>query len=363
MTVLVANTGGVLSTQFYQYAGGGPLVDLDATPTITIIYLDAGTTVLGPTSVDVGHPAVGTYTYEWPAAVAPGRYMSVWDGAYDGDAVQASEIFTVTYQTSGVSAGPCGPWSPIWCDIPLSGLEITGQMLEVATEILWAKSGRQFDECVTTLRPCRQDCWGGAWPFYDRWSEFGRAWPYPYNYAGQWFNLGCGGCPGSCSCSVLHQVKLPSPISAVNEVIVDGVVLSPTAYRVYDHNMLIRTDGEAWPLCNDLNLDTTEVNTWAVTVTLGTSVPSAGRLAVGELTAELTKACVGDECKLPAPIQQLVRQGVSMTFLDPNAVFADGKIGLYFSDLFLSTFNPQGIAARAQAIDVDGTAPRRQTWP
>ena len=363
MTVFVANTGGTLTAQFFEFSGGGPLVDLDATPTITIFNLDSGANVLGPTSTGVVNPATGTYTYAWGAAVVAARYMAVWNGVFDGDAVQASEIFTVTYQATGPTAGPCAPWSPIWCDVPESGLDITGSMLSVATEILWAKSGRQFDECVTTLRPCRKDCWGGSWPFYDRWNEFGRSWPYPYNYAGQWFNLGCGGCPGSCSCAVLYEAKLPQPIAAVNEVIVDGEVLSPTAYRVYDNQMLIRTDGNSWPVCNNLNLDTTEPNTWAVTVTLGTRVPESGRLAVGELTAELTKACVGEDCKLPSPVQQLVRQGVSMTFLDPNSVFADGKIGLYFCDLFLSAFNPQGIAARAQAIDVDGAFARRQTWP
>lgn len=261
------------------------------------------------------------------------------------------------------SAGPCLTWDPIWCDVPTSGLEITGTMLGIATEILWAKSGRQFDQCTTTLRPCRKDCWGGSWPFYDRWNEFGRSWPYPYNWAGQWFNLGCGGCPGSCSCSILYEAKLPQPINRVVEIIVDGAIMPTGSYKVYDFQTLIRTDGQAWPMCNDLNKNTNQTGTWAVTVSLGTPVPPAGKLAVGELTAELVRACTGQSCKLPSPVQQIVRQGVSMTFLDPNQMFADGKIGLYFCDLFLSTYNPQGIAARAQVIDVDGRSPRRQTWP
>jgi len=156
---------------------------------------------------------------------------------------------------------------------------------------------------------------------------------------------------------------MPQPIGSIVEIIVDGGIMPTGSYKVYDHNMLIRTDGESWPLCNDLNLPVTAAGTWAVTATLGVPPPESGRLAVGELTAELVRACTGQSCKLPQPVQQLVRQGVSMTFLDPNVVFADGKIGLYFSDLFLSSFNPQGIAARAQVIDVDGMAAKRQTWP
>lgn len=229
-----------------------------------------------------------------------------------------------------------------------------------ATEILWAKSGRQFDSCPITIRPCREEC------FEQRWLSDGSAdgWPYPALYAGQWYNLGCGGCPGSCSCTVLHSVELPGPVSSITQVKVDGSPLVTGAYILYDHRTLLRVDGNAWPLCNDLNLNDTAVGTWSVTFTAGLEVPVLGRMAVGELARELALACVGDgTCKLPQPVQQLVRQGVSMTFLDPNQVFADGRVGLYRSDLFISTVNPAGIAARAQAIDVDGPRPRIRTWP
>ncbi len=263
------------------------------------------------------------------------------------------------------SAGPCEPWTPIWCgEIPISGAAISGNMLMAATEILWAKSGRQFDSCTQTLRPCSKDCWGGTWPFFDRWNELGRSWPYPYNYAGQWFNLGCGGCPGTCSCTVIYEAKMPAQITSIVEILIDGSPLVSGSYKVYDNQMLIRTDGSPWPMCNDLNKDNTEVGTWSVEAVLGTDVPKTGQLAVGELALELINACVdADACSLPKPVQQLVRQGVSLTFLDPNEIFADGRVGLYFSDLFISTFNPGGIAARAQAIDVDGQGARRQTWP
>lgn len=348
-----------LVAEFFDVPGG---THVDVTGlTITITPLGGGAAVVGPTSVGITHPGLGVYGYAWPIPVnqALGDYLVAWD-ANEAD---ASEVITVTSLVTGTpTAGPCGPWSPIWCEpLPITTAAVSGDAIQAATEILWAKSGRQFDACEITLRPCRRDCFEGVWG--GTWNEWGTGWPYPYNYAGQWFNLGCGGCPGSCSCTVLHTVELPMMVGAITEVRVDGVVLPETAYRVYDHRTIVRTDGEAWPLCNDLNLDDTEVGTWSITYVAGTAVPTSGRMALGELARELALACVGAACKLPSPVQQLVRQGVSLTFLDPNEMFADGKIGLYRSDLFISTFNPGGIPARAVAVDVDGPSPRRQTWP
>jgi hypothetical protein len=159
-------------------------------------------------------------------------------------------------------------------------------------------------------------------------------------------------------------VTLPGDVSEILEVRVDGEVLPSTAYILYNDGLLVRTDGETWPLCNDLSLEDTEVGTWSITMTTGTQVPTLGKMAVSELALQLALACVDDaECKLPSSVQSLVRQGVTLTFLDPSVVFADGKIGLYRCDLFISTFNPSGIAERAHAIDVDGPKARRQVWP
>ena len=353
-------TTATLTAEFFDVPGGSAVNVTGLTITITPL---GGGTALGPTSIGIVHAGLGVYTYDWviPPAQPTGDYLVAWNS----NEANASEVVEVTtLLTSTPSAGPCGVWNPIWCEpLPVSTVSVSGWALQAATEVLWAKSGRQFDTCEITLRPCRDDCFGGTWPWGETWNQWGTTWPYPYNYAGQWFNLGCGGCPGQCSCTVLHTVELPAPVGEITEVRVDGVALPTTAYRVYDHRTLVRTDGQPWPLCNDLNKSDTEVGTWSVTFVAGTAVPALGRLAVGELARELALACVGEACRLPSPVQQIVRQGVSLTFLDPNEMFADGKTGLYRSDLFISTFNPGGVAARAVAVDVDGPAPRRQTWP
>lgn len=239
-------------------------------------------------------------------------------------------------------------------------------MLTAAQEILYQRSGRQFDQCTQTLRPCRQSCYGDTWPWSSTWSEWGGQWPFPYLYAGQWFNLGCGACnTDGCSCTIIHDILLPHPIASVTDVKVDGVPLTPVEDHVlvYDQRRVLRIDGEAWPTCNDLSKTDSEVGTWSITVVTGTPVPTLGQLALGELTTQMVNACIGGDCSLPWNVQQLVRQGVTQTRLDPNELFAAGRLGLFYSDLFLSTYNPQNIRDRARAFDPDRRGPSQQSWP
>lgn len=268
---------------------------------------------------------------------------------------------------TALTTGPCSAWVPIGCQaIPTAGAAISASMLDIAQEILWAKSGRQFDACTVTMRPCRRDCYGAQWPFgFTQWSG-GYTYPTPYWWNGQWFNIGCGGCPGTCSCTVLQQIKLPGPVTSITEVKIDGVAITPldgTHFILYDHDTLIRTDGGVWPLCNDLSKPDTAVGTWSVTMQIGVPVPTLGQLALGELWTELVNACIGATCKLPAAVQQIVRQGVTQTLFDPNIIFAAGKIGLRMSDLFISTYNPAGIPSRAKMYDPDARGPKQVTWP
>jgi hypothetical protein len=124
---------------------------------------------------------------------------------------------------------------------------------------------------------------------------------------------------------------------------------------VDDWHKLIRLDGGQWPICNNLNLADTEVGTWSVTALFGEPVPVMGRAAVGELAAQFAKllAC-DDDCQLPPNVTSVARQGVDMTLLDPNQIFANGRIGLYLSDLFLTSVDPRRALVGAQVVDVDG---------
>lgn len=258
--------------------------------------------------------------------------------------------------------GPCAGWdAPIWqCDIASFSPTVTGQATAAAAEILYHLTGNRIGLCTLTIRPCRKDCFTG-WPFASSWWQMG-IYPRPLFYQGTWYNITCGGCPNGCSCSVISEALLPAPVSSVGQVKVDGVILPTNAYRVDNWRLLVRTDGGIWPICNDLSKDDSAVGTWSVTVTYGTPLSTLGQMALGELATQFAKLLNCDEdCQFPKPVQQLVRQGVTMNFLDPNEVFANGRVGLYLSDLFITTENPHGLLSTPVAYDVDDMAGYRIT--
>lgn len=257
---------------------------------------------------------------------------------------------------------PCEPWPAMWneCRLPTGSAPFTGSALAAASEVLWAMSGRRFSMCPTTLRPCRETC--GTWYDTTNWWNWGGEWPRPRFFQGVWTNVTCGQCLDGCSCTVVSKVRLPMPVGSITNVTIDGVTLDPSAYQLYDYRDLVRQDGGEWPWCNDLSKPAGQPGTWSITAEFGEPVPIMGQWAVAELATEFVKARLCDSsCQLPAPVQQLSRQGVSMTFLDPNEVFANGRLGLRIADMFLSTFNPDGLRAPARVYSVDNPIGRIPT--
>lgn len=256
-----------------------------------------------------------------------------------------------------VDIEPCSWGDPIWtCSMSAFSPAITGNAAAAAAEVLDALSGRQFGVCPMTIRPCRKECFGDVWPWgTTTWWEYG-TYPRPLWWNGTWYNITCGQCTTDCSCSVISEVLLPTPIDSITQVKVDGVVLTPNVdYRLDDYRKLVRLGNNIWPICNELKLADTEVGTWSVTLGLGVQLPTMGRIAYGELATQFAKllACEKD-CMLPKPVQQLTRQGVQMNFLDPNEIFANGRIGLYACDLFITTYNPSRLLSRPRVYNVDG---------
>lgn len=250
---------------------------------------------------------------------------------------------------------PCSGWAPYWGTCDLTGLSaVTGVAIAAATEVLWALSGRQFGYCELTIRPCRSDCLDFNWNYINDWWQWG-VWPRPLFYQGIWTNLTCGGCTRGCSCSVVSEAILPSPVSQIVQVKVDGVVLDSTQYRVDDGRRLVRLGGSSWPICNDLTKADTQTGTWSVKLQFGSQVPELGRMALGELACQFAQLLGSTgKCKLPIPVQSIVRQGVTMNFIDPTQILEAGRVGLYVSDMFIRTFNPAGLASRNAVYDIDG---------
>lgn len=256
--------------------------------------------------------------------------------------------------------GPSTPWPVYWiCDVNTYSPELTGYAVSAATRILWSLSGRRFGLTTVTLRPCAEDCYGGDWLSYPSWDwrvGVGYSMP-PWDFYRTPYCA--GSCTGTCSCAHVSEVRLPSPVDHIVEVKLDGTPMATSTYRLDNNRLLVRTDGQRWPRCNNLNLGDDQPGTWSVTAAFGEDVPDSGRLAMGELACEIAKAASGVDCRLPPAVTQLVRQGVTISVPDFGQFLLHGRTGLYLVDMFLTSENPKALRQRARVYDVDRMMPRR----
>ena len=145
---------------------------------------------------------------------------------------------------------------------------------------LWEATGRVYGTCTMTVMPCNN--WGVL----------------------------CGSCFNSyrsCGCIDVSEVKLPGPVASVTEVIIDGVTLADTDYRIDDYQWLVRLDGDSWPA----NTDYLDPDAFSVTYELGVEPPAGAGIVTGRLVCARS-TCTNSGCKLPANVTQVTRQGVTM---------------------------------------------------
>jgi hypothetical protein len=260
-----------------------------------------------------------------------------------------------------LSSGPCQDWTPVWtCDVSSYSPTITGSAVSLASTLLWGLSGRQFGLCEATLRPCRRECYE-AWPtqsYAAPWSVFGGAASFGWD-AGFWFPWNCGSCRGDCSCGEVPEVLLPARVNSVVQVKVDGAPLATGSYRLDNNRIVVRTDGQRWPRCNNLVLDDTQPGTWSITAQWGIPVPASAGVAVGQMACEIARAMTGQDCQLPANVTQLVRQGITITMPNIQDLLAEGRTGLNLVDMFLTAVNPNSLNQRARTYSVDRPSVRR----
>lgn len=212
---------------------------------------------------------------------------------------------------------------------------------DLAVQVLWSLSGRQFGVCPVIVRPCRQPC-GGLWGG----SFYGTPVGYPLIVAwdgANYRNLMCG-CGPKCSWISPNVVHLSAtvglPVQEVTEVVIAGVVLDASEYRL-EGDLLYRV-GADWPH-QDLTQPLDEPGTWSVTYTRGNPPPGGTAKLVGLLAKEFLAACSGGKCRLPRRVQSVTRQGVTYDMIDPTDIYAAGKTGISEVDLWLSAVNPHHI--------------------
>lgn len=230
----------------------------------------------------------------------------------------------------------------------------------MAVQTLRALTGFKVGGCPVLLRPCALRCsptttllapvsggrGGGGWT--------------PYIMDGVWFN-GCG-CSSrdTCGCGHIEQITLPGPVGDITEVLINGTVLPPTAYRVDNGTLLVRTDGGSWPLCQDMSAGPGEANTFAITYLQGAKVDGLGAAAAGALANEFAQALCGGGCALPPGVVSVVQSGTTMS-IEPGS-FPGGLTGIFIVDAFVRYWNPFLHKAGPDVFSPDLPRGRRQTW-
>lgn len=264
--------------------------------------------------------------------------------------------------------GPCEPWPfvPDCCQLP-EGVEqeTIDRQRAVATSILWALSGRRVGpSCAITVRPCRKSCLDSG----SVTVQGATAGPWvPYlGRDGVWRNASVCGCASDCGCGELCEVRLEGPVHDVLAVEVDGETLPPEAYRVDAPGLLVRTDGECWPDCQDLAAPCGEEGTFCVTYRIGLPLDAAAIAAFSAMVCHLVKDCSGGcGCKVASNrnLSRLSRQGVDLEFADPTLLYSEMRTGIPAVDLWLTAVNPYRQASPSQVFSPDYKRPRTQIWP
>lgn len=225
-----------------------------------------------------------------------------------------------------------------WAEVPA---ERQATALALASSFLWAATGRQYGVCPVTVRPNQS---GGPELAYQAFpvlpgAQAGLGVPGgPFLFSGRWFNAGCvSACCGNQACAVV----LRGPVDSVDEVLVGEEVIPASSYRVDVTGgawLLVRTDGQCWPVCQDFTAEEGEEGSFSVTYGLGRPLPLALQVATALLACEYAKGLAGGPCKLPAKMTRLSRQGVEVE-LEPPAP-EDGKTGIREVDDVIVALNP-----------------------
>jgi hypothetical protein len=215
---------------------------------------------------------------------------------------------------------------------------------DLAVQVLWSLSGRQFGACETVVRPCPNQPSALPWRAGSQWDQSVAPYIPTYEY-GRWVNFPCG-CLGNCKQAGPRTVHLPGPVVEIVTVTIGTEVLDPDEY-VLEGTVLYRKGGN-WP-AQDYNKPLGENGTWSVEYIKGIPVPEGVGIFVGQLAKEFLAACSGDACRIPRNVVATTSRGVSRVF-NPSIMYANGKTGLSEIDMWLAAVNPYHIMARPTVL-------------
>lgn len=275
----------------------------------------------------------------------------------------STPVGRTTLQALG--AGPCSQWvTP--ADLRLEHPAFTqngttdaqlNRACDLATLVVWGLSGRQWSgPCPQVVRPIPDQ---GGWTFGTYRSIGDLADALADDTVGPLLAQPYTGLDFDNRVDLGEDV-----VTAVTQVLVDGQVVDPASYQLQDYRYLVRLADSAgarrsWPLTQRLDLPSSAVGTFEVTMSYGAPPPSQGQ------DAALILASYWAFARYPKPtgttrgdrVTQINRQGVSMTLADPVVMLSSGRTGISEVDAFIATVNPHGVSRPARVYSPD--MPRR----
>lgn len=220
--------------------------------------------------------------------------------------------------------------------------------VKVASQMLWAMSGRKFSGIVTVTE--RYVCASRAYRLgasarnYSPELVGGDVYNIPFDEFDEYAELTTDGM--SPSSRLRLRGKPVVKIHSIRDRV--GRIIDPANYYLVDHSTIQAKAGVSWAPCNI-----------EVTYSYGSPPPAAGKAAARILAKEFVKLWNGDDCDLPARVTSITRQGVSYTLLDSQDFIEEMRTGLYVVDLFLKSVNPDKARTKSRVFSPDVPRARR----
>ena len=355
-------TGATVTFQMFPTPGGTALVNAAA----SILNIGGGiVTYLGTT----GDTALsGSFTGYFVVTTASGST------AYPSDGINVV-IYPAIGALTGPQVGPCFPWTTadaVWGAVagidPLADLT---EWIEAAGEVLYNLTGRQFKGlCRATIRPGHESCSCGGlcaahafgWPFSGGFGLYGSSW------GGSWLGGAQEGPRNTLICA--SEIDLGHEARLVESIKIDGVEIDPTTWRLDPLGKLVRQPDAsgnrlAWPCCQRVDLPSGQPGTFEIRYLYGQDPPASVVMAVNVLAGQFwlgSNLGSAAQCKLPAHVQTMTRQGVTATFItDVSVILEKGYTGLPPVDQVIAAFNPNHLTRRARVISIDVEPHRRMS--
>lgn len=255
----------------------------------------------------------------------------------------------------------CVPDTATWT--PPDGAD-SGQV-DLANQYAWVTmqmlSAYQIALCAVQVRPCAAR-WIGSYEVAPTTGPDGAPFFPMVMPGGNWINVVCtnhGPFGGNCMCEWVPKITLPGPIGGITEIMIDGAVLAPTAYRV-EGNQVIRQDGQQWPFHQNMALAAGQVGTFTVTYFRGSVPDNLVNSAAGIMANEYYLGLTNDKaCRLPRGTQTIVRQGITIQ-IDKDW-FENGSTGIVEVDMVLRRFNPYRQKTPSFVMSPDSLSRAKQT--